>query len=132
MNEGGRPLELTEELMDKAAHYASGGYQEQGEVIPSIAGLAKFLGKTRPTMYEWSRNFPRFSYIIDTLLGNQELRLLNGALSSELNANISKLILSKHGYSDKIEQDIKSSDGSMTPNRIEIVAPSVNSTDSAS
>jgi hypothetical protein len=126
MRDVGRPLELTDEVMEKAQHYASGGYQEVGEVVPTIAGLAKYLGKTRPTMYDWAKNFPKFSYIIETLLGNQELRLINGGLASEMNSTIAKLILSKHGYSDKIEQDLKSSDGTMSPTKIEIVAPSVN------
>ena len=39
---------------------------------------------------------------------NQELTLLNGSLTSGLNANIAKLVLGKHGYSDKQETDITS------------------------
>jgi hypothetical protein len=44
---------------------------------------------------------------------HQERKLTNGSLSNQLNPMIAKLMLSKHGYSDKI--DNVSSDGSMTP-----------------
>jgi hypothetical protein len=128
----GRHCELTDEVLEKAQKYAEGGYKSLGEVVPTIAGLAVHLDKTRPTMYEWAKLYPKFSYIIERLLANQELRLISGGLSSDMNSTIAKLILSKHGYSDKVEQDIKSSDGSMTPQRIEIVAPSVHSTDTTS
>jgi len=39
------------------------------------------------------------------------------------------MMLSKHGYSDKIESDLTSSDGSMTPQIIERVIVKANDAD---
>jgi len=36
-------------------------------------------------------------------------------LGGTMNAQITKLVLGKHGYSDKVEQDLTTSDGSMKP-----------------
>jgi hypothetical protein len=41
--------------------------------------------------------------------------LIDGGLIGDFNPTITKLMLTKHGYSDKQEVDNKSSDGSMTP-----------------
>lgn len=38
-----------------------------------------------------------------------------GQLRGDLNSTIVKLLLANHGYSDKVQQDVTSSDGSMSP-----------------
>ena len=51
----------------------------------------------------------------------QQLTLINGGLNNTFNSAITKLVLGKHGFHDKMEQDISSSDGSMKPTIIELV-----------
>ena len=51
----------------------------------------------------------------------QQLTLLNGGLSNTFNSAITKLVLGKHGYHDKMDQDISSTDGTMKPTVIELV-----------
>lgn len=110
----GRPNTLVEKR-EQAKLYLHGEWQTFGDIIPSIAGLACYLGVARETIYDWRDKDTEFSDIVKGILAMQERQLLNGGLSGDYNATISKLVLSKHGYTDKAEVDNKSSDGSMTP-----------------
>ncbi len=102
---GGRQTEYTEFHNEKALKYASGEWKEDGSVIPSVAGLALYLGVARTTVYKWADENPEFSYTLERLLSSQELRALNNGLSGEFNPAITKLVLHNHGYSDKSEID---------------------------
>lgn len=92
-------------------------YQEKGEVIPTLAGLSLFLGVSRSTINLWATQEDKkeFSEAFEKIKAKQELLLVSGGLSGNMNSTITKLILANHGYSDKVETDHKSSDGSMTP-----------------
>ena len=99
----GRPNELLD-VLELAKKYALGDWQVFGDVIPSVAGLACYTGKRRSTMYDYASKNDEFSDILEAILALQENKLLNGSLAGNLNSTIAKLILTKHGYSDK--QDI--------------------------
>lgn len=113
----GRPSEYTPELVEKARDYIDGGWEDLGDAIPSVAGLAVHLKKGRDTLHRWAKEDGKeeFSDMLAEMLAKQENILLSKGLTNEHNPTITKLVLSKHGYSDKVEQDHKSSDGSMTP-----------------
>lgn len=113
----GRPSKLTDELMNKAQDYADFGYEEQGDAVPSVAGLAVYLGVGRSTIYD---NKSAFSDILEQIAQKQEQKLINGGLLGGFNATIVKMMLTKHGYSDKQVVDNTSSDGSMSPSSIKI------------
>ena len=114
-----RPTKWSKALEVTAWKYVDGGWRDEGHTIPSVVGLCSILGVHRETLYDWSKQETKsFSDILKVCNQNQELTLLNGSLSNDLNANISKLVLGKHGYHDRAEVDNKSSDGSMTPTRI--------------
>lgn len=113
----GRPSKLTDELMNKAQDYADFGYEEQGDAVPSVAGLAVYLGVGRSTIYD---NKSAFSDILEQIAQKQEQKLINGGLLGGFNATIVKMMLTKHGYSDKQVVDNTSSDGSMSPGGIKI------------
>lgn len=110
----GRPSELADCLV-KAKEYLLGDYETFGDVVPSVAGLACYLGKSREAMYEYARNNKDFSDTLESIKTMQENKLINKGLTGEFNATITKLMLSNHGYSEKQEIDHQSSDGSMTP-----------------
>lgn len=118
----GRPSKLGESL-EKAKEYLLGGYENVGEIIPSIAGLACYLAISRSTVYEYQKENKEFSDILEAVLSLQESKLINKGLSGDFNPTVTKLILTKHGYSDKQEVDLSSSDGSMRPTTIQLVAP---------
>lgn len=108
----GRPTKLTDELLAKAVDYVT-NYEEYGDAVPTAVGLALEIGVSRSTCYEWAKEDERFSDIFMRVESTQERKLVNGGLEGKWNPAITKMMLTKHGYSDKLEQDLKSSDGSM-------------------
>ncbi len=104
----GRPTLLTEENTKVAQEYIK-GFENQGHVIPSIAGLASLLGVSRQTLYNWAEDENgAFFDILEQCNIEQELTLMNKGLTGVFNSNITKLALGKHGYHDKQENDITS------------------------
>lgn len=129
----GRPTDYTPELVEKAWAYVDGGWKDAGDKVPSVAGLACQIGVRRETCHVWSHDEDKdFSNILKAIAEQQERELINNGLDGSFTAPITKMMLSKHGYSDRIESDIRSGDGSMTPkpNIIEFVAPNVDKNDS--
>lgn len=104
----GRPSAYTPEILQKAIEYLDGGYSSEGAVIPSVEGLALFIGKARSTVYEWANHDDKkeFSDILEQILSKQAVLLLNKGLTGEFNSNIAKLALGKHDYKDKAETDL--------------------------
>lgn len=113
----GRPSELAETL-EKAKEYLYGGYEAVGEVIPSIAGLACYTEKMRNTIYDYGKQSQEFSNILDGIMKLQESKLLNEGLKGSFNSTITKLILTKHGYSDRQETNT-----TLTLNELPNVSP---------
>lgn len=104
----GRPTAYKPEMLEKAKAYIEGGYKDLDQIIPSIAGLAVHLGVAKSTIYKWceDKDHP-FSDILALSNATQEVTLINGGLSGKLNSTITKLVLGKHGYSEKTETEHK-------------------------
>ncbi|EOV8087956.1 MULTISPECIES: DNA-packaging protein [Providencia] len=117
----GRPSKFAESLV-KAKEYLMGGYEAVGDVVPSVAGLACYLGVSRKTVYEWVKESTDLSDTLEGILAMQENKLINKGLNGDFNPTITKLMLANHGYSEKQEVDHKSSDSSMSPTKIVLVA----------
>lgn len=108
----GRPTLLTTELIQKAQEYADlcakraldGG----NEVTGSIAELSLYLDVARSSIYKWAEESQIFSDILEKIMSSQELALIDNGLKGTFNSTITKLMLTKHGYSDKQETDITS------------------------
>lgn len=125
MHPGGRPTEFSEDIVNKAITYLEDcedevrsfvsmqgdGYTKYEEKlvvkIPTIEGLARYLKIHRSTLYEWKKTHVQFSYIIEELQQKQAERLLSNGLSGTYNSTIAKVLLTKHGYTDKTEVDQK-------------------------
>lgn len=119
----GRPSGLTDKHQDGAVYYLKEGFRERGDVVPSLSGLACFLGTSRKQVQDWGKANPIFLSTLEAIKTSQENLLINGGLLGDYNPTITKLMLANHGYSDKVESDHTSSDGSMTPiTKIELVA----------
>ena len=112
-------IKYRSEMIDKAYEYINNyDSDEHGDTIPQFASLALVLGIHRDTLYDWAKNpekYPGMSDVMKDLKAKQERVLLNQGLKGGFKGDITKLILSKHGYSDKIQQEITSPDGSMSP-----------------
>ncbi len=122
----GRKSNLTPELISKAREYVD-DFRACGDVIPTIEGMAYYLEIARSSLYKYEGESSEFSDIAERVRQLQAKMLINGGLMGDFNASIAKVMMTKHGYSDKQEIDNTSSDGSMVqmPTRIEIVAPSL-------
>lgn len=112
----GRPTAYTPKLVKAAWNYVNDGWITAGDKVPTVAGLACEIGVHRDTCHEWAKDETKqFSDILQAIAQKQERELVNNGLTGDFVAPITKMMLTKHGYSDKVEQDIVSSDGSMTP-----------------
>ncbi|QAY17994.1 hypothetical protein [Pseudoalteromonas phage C7] len=105
----GAPTKYSEEALETALDYID-NFSDYGDAIPSVVGLAVALKTHRDTIYAWAKDEGKadFSDIVKRLATNQERKLLNGGLDNSFNPTIAKLLLGKHGYSDKSETDITS------------------------
>lgn len=112
MGAGGRPTKYSKELLEKAKEYLE-TYDTVGDVIPSVEGLSLYLDITRTTIYDWEKQEGKeeFSYILRKINAKQHQVLVNKGLSNDFNSAITKLVLGKHGYHEKTQQELSGPDG---------------------
>lgn len=105
----GRPSKYTPEMIERSLDYLS-EWDTEGDIIPSIEGLALYTGLHRSTIYDWygEEDKKEFSDIVEKVLVKQSKILQQKGLQGEFNSTITKLLLTKHGFSDKA--DITSGD----------------------
>ena len=85
----------------------STGYENKLKVkLPKREGLSLCLGVSMNTMTEWGEKHVEFLRVLERIDKLQAERLIDEALAGNYNAVIAKLLLSKHGYHEKSEQDI--------------------------
>lgn len=115
----GRPSKLNKELVDKANLYMLSDFEVYGDAVPSHAGLCCYLGVVKSTIYEFakvdSELGKEFSNTLEAIKIKQERMLLAGGLKGDYNANITKLMLANHGYSDKQELEHSGTIAGLTP-----------------
>lgn len=116
--------EATEEHLDLALDYEA-RWQELGDVVPQVAGLACHIGVPSATLYDWQgKDGPMeraLSEVIARVMDGQHRSLVNGGVGGTHNHVIAKLLLvSKHGYTERSQIDAVSSDESMSPKRVTI------------
>lgn len=104
----GRPTDYNEDILKKTEKYLK---TRKGEQVPSVAGLSRYLGIARSTIYDWASQESKkdFSDMLGQILSEQEKLLINKGLAGDFNSTIAKLMLAKHGYTDK--QEITGKDG---------------------
>ena len=115
---GGRPTKYNPEIVRKTKDYIE-NYESYGDKIPSIAGLALELDLNKETITNWAKdkNKAEFSRVVTALIQGQERKLLNGGLDSVFNSGITKLLLSKHGYTDNPQANQASTGITVNVNR---------------
>ena len=100
---GGRPTDYTPELTEKAQEYIDSDV----DAVHSVVGLCLHIGIAKSTAYRWvEEGNAQFKDILDTVSALQERELVNSGLTNAFNASITKLMLTKHGYTDKVETDV--------------------------
>jgi len=105
---GGRPSKYTPELVEKARAYVHDWAPTEDELIPSHVGLALHLGVASRTLYAWEEEEDKeeFSQILRECMDKQQQVLINKGLGKQFDSGITKLVLGKHGFQDKVQQDI--------------------------
>lgn len=122
---GGRPTIYGEEILIKTRAYLTdtkdqyvdipAGKDKDGNTVfinkfqvnlPSLQGLARYLGINQDTIYDWRSKYPEFSDILAQILAEQSKRLIEKGLSGDYNSNIAKLVLGKHGYHEKSDVEV--------------------------
>jgi hypothetical protein len=113
---GGRPTTYNEEIIAKAYDYL----ENCPDVIHTVVGLCIHMGRAKSLVYQWIKQDDKveLSDIVAAVNELQEQKLILGSITNDLNASISKMMLSKHGHVEIKEVDNKSSDGTMTPTKI--------------
>lgn len=73
--------------------------------LPTIEGLAVYLGIHRDTIYDWESQEDKkeFSDIISELRQRQADMLINNGLTGDYSPVIAKVLLTKHGYREGVE-----------------------------
>ena len=114
-----RPTKYTPELLDKANTYLS----TYSRLIPSHQDLCLQLDISESTLYDWAQKHDEFSEILARVKLTQFTVAMDGGLGGEMNANLVKLLMGKHGLSEKSTVDQISSDGSIARKfKIELIA----------
>lgn len=126
---GGRPTKYTKNILKRAKQYIKDSEDEQIQLVkqsnsekgyemyenklkvnlPTIEGLAIDLGISRETVYQWEKEYKEFSDIIGELKAKQAKMLIQSGLSGDYNPTIAKVLLTKHGYKEGIEQEVSGS-----------------------
>lgn len=101
----GRPTKFTPSILTKCQEYLAGGYKELG-IVPSLPSLSLYLNLSHDTRNTWLRLHPEFRAIVEDVKDLQHAILLHGGLTGALNPTITKLILGKHGYSERVENNV--------------------------
>jgi hypothetical protein len=100
----GRPTDYGPEVIKAAAAYRDEKLPS-GQFLHTIEGLAIHLGIARSTIYKWASESDKieFSDIYNEILARQALTLINNGVKGTFNATITKVMLTKHGYREGIE-----------------------------
>jgi len=116
----GRPTKYNATIQKKAEDYIKN--LPEDEVVHTVEGLADHIDVARSTVYKWRDEIEEFSDTLETILRKQAKTLINRGLVGEFNAPMTKMMMNvNHGYRERTETDHLSTDGTMSPQKIERV-----------
>ncbi len=103
-NKGGRPTKYDKKkTIKKTRKYLKDWKNDKAVLFPSIVGLAIYLKVASSTVKLWMKEHKEFSAICDEISDMQHACLTHGGIRGTFNPTITKLMLTKHGYSDRQE-----------------------------
>lgn len=102
---GGRPTKYNQEMQSIAEWYCD-NYESAGDIVPTFVGLALAMDVATNTVYNWATDSnPQFLRVFTRIEQLQHKGLVNGGLSGNFNPAITKMMMTKHGYSDAQKVD---------------------------
>jgi len=95
----------------------------EGDVVHSIVGMAIAMGVCEETLFAWEKDPEKTEIIryLKEVRNLQKTELLNRGLSGSYNPTIAKLMLTKHGYSDKVDTTQAGPDGGPVQHEIKAI-----------
>ena len=101
---------ILQEISDR---YVSEDYMKNGDVIPTIEGMAKHIKVAVSTLRLWrdDERKPAFKETFERCKSEQCRLVINKGLKNEFSPTIAKLILGNHGFREKTEQEISGPGG---------------------
>ena len=93
---------VPEKILPKIGEYLSMCGREQTS-LPTISGLAVFLGVHRDTLYEWAKKYPSISDALKRVAEKQRAQLIDDGLygGKEVNASMAIFLLKAlHGLKE--------------------------------
>lgn len=103
MKKLGRPTKYDIQVIDKIDEYLTTTGREQ-TTLPSIEGLAEYLGFTVKTLYNWSAKYPEFLQGLKKVEEHQRKQLMDDGMygGKEVNASMAIFLLKAlHGLKDQ-------------------------------
>ena len=100
----GRPTKKPKDICAEVDKYLK--KVEKEDELASIAGFCKFLDITKQTVYNWGAQDAKFLDYLKKIEREQEFSLIKNGLSKKFDSSITKLMLARLGYSDKIENKL--------------------------
>ena len=91
---GGRPTKYNEVILEAVEQYLKQAVPENME-IATVEGLALYLGLSKNTLYEWAKEYKKFSDALEKLRDIQKQQLIKTGVfgGKEINSNIIMLLL---------------------------------------
>lgn len=122
----GRPTHYSDEIARKSREYLN-VYEELGHAVPSVAGLSLYIERARSTIYDWAKDPEKeISDILDNINATQEEVAMTKGLKGDYNATLVKLLLGKHGYHEKVDQQVTGNGGGPVEWTLTGVKPNAN------
>lgn len=116
----GRPKEYRDVFVEDVYKYVveCANKTADGDVfLPTVEGLAKEMGYSKETIYQWAKEKQDFSDALEFLKNSQCVDLVNKGLAGKFNPTIAKLVLSaNHGMREKT--DVTTDDKQITFNLV--------------
>ena|SRR3990167_2047510 len=101
---GKKTIKLVDEYLNNRKDKWDEEKQKWVVDLPTMGGLAVFIGCNVDSLYEWEKKHPEFSESLDKVRQEQQDRLINKGLSGDYNSTIAKLILSSnHGMRERTD-----------------------------
>ena len=95
----------------KRATYYKNNWRKLGKKLPTLEGLAIYLGVSIKTVEKWKGEPEKEDFIgvCDAILTEQTEELIQGSFEKETAApHMSKLLMTKQGYTEKTQHEVES------------------------
>lgn len=92
--------------IDLAASYLDGAWRDVGDVVPTLAGMALYIGVNLGTLKRLADKCDALMSMCEYVQTLNHHAIINGGLAGHLNPAIVRAMMGTHGYSDKVDTTV--------------------------